>query len=157
MMSYIAHRGSTVKQNSGVIYRIIRQVRSVRFVFALEGDLTMTYSPHVKDEGLFSRIPDSAVSLKAFVEAYHRLGGDLEILRTGFYLEPWQLHAAMTYYCANKAVFDAENTRILEERQKNLAEFFEKHPSTGAWAEFKGALRGDETDEEVDAALEELS
>jgi len=97
--------------------------------------------------------------MTTFVEAYHRVGGDLDMLQNGFHLETWQLYAAMTFYCANKELFDAEHEHILEERQRNVREFapvsqdlikslFENvPPSAGEEA----------TDEETDAAVERMS
>jgi len=55
----------------------------------------------IKDQGLQTRIPETHIPMTYFVEAYHRLDGDLEELRTGFLLEPWQLHTAMAIYCAS--------------------------------------------------------
>ncbi len=117
----------------------------------------MANIPCVQDEGLSSEIPASSVSIKSFVSAYHRLGGDLEVLRTGFTLEPWQLYAAMAFYCANKEMFDAEYKTLRKRQEQLWAENAANEDARKAWAEIQGALRGDETDEEIDAQLEEMS
>lgn len=114
-------------------------------------------TPCVQDQGLHSRIPETGIRMTTFVEAYQRLGGDLAVLQDGFHIEPWQLHAAMTFYCANKEAFDAENERILEERRKNLAQFLEKNQDKKSWAELAGWWVGEETDEDINAVLEEMS
>lgn len=120
----------------------------------------MANTPCVQDAGLYSQIPDSAVSIKSFVSAYHRLGGDLEVLRTGFTLEPWQLYTAMAFYCANKELFDAEYERIVEWQQNIPASAFVSDEVKRAWsASFLAqSVEGEEaTDEEMDADLERLS
>ena len=114
-------------------------------------------TPCVQDEGLKSRIPDTYIPMTYFVEAYHRLDGELEVLRTGFHLEPWQLHTAMAFYCANKELFDAENERFLESKRQFWEKVAANTDARKAWDEIKGALRGDETDEEVDILLERMS
>jgi hypothetical protein len=117
----------------------------------------MANNPCVKDQGLYSQIPGSPVSIKTFVDAYHRLNGDLEVLRTGLSLEPWQLYATMAFYCANKELFDAEQERLMERRRQFWEKAAANEDAKKAWAEFSGALRGDETDEEANAALERMS
>ena len=114
-------------------------------------------TPCVQDEGLHSQVPETGLRMTTFVESFYRVGGDLEVLREGLYLEPAQFHAAMAFYCANKDLFDAEYERIMEERQRNFAEFLEQNKHKRGWAALKGAWRGGETDEEVEAALERLS
>lgn len=117
----------------------------------------MALAPCVRDEGLSSRIPDSPVSIKSFVDTYFRLEGNLDILQTCFSLEPAQFHAAMAFYCANKELFDAEQARLDERRRKFWAEAAANEDAKRAWAEIRGALRGDETDEEIAAELERMS
>ena len=73
---------------------------------------------YIEDEGLESRVPETHLPMTFFVDAYHRMEGDLEVLQKGFYLEPWQLHAAMAFYCANKELFDAEQERLMERRRR---------------------------------------
>lgn len=120
--------------------------------------MTKTHSPCVQDAGLYSHIPDSPVSIKSFVDAYHRLGGDLDVLRTGFSLEPWQLYAAMAFYCANKELFDAEQERLMERRRNPPPEAFLSDAAKKALIDFRWIPDGEEaTDEEMDAALERLS
>jgi len=120
----------------------------------------MANTPCVQDQGLYSEIPDSGVYIKSFVEAYHRLGGDLEVLRTGFHLEPWQLYAAMAFYCANKELFDAEYERLLERRRNIPQSAFVSDEVKRAWSAslLAQSVEGKEaTDEEMDADLERLS
>ena len=111
----------------------------------------------INDEGIYSQIPGSVVRIITFVDAYHRLGDDLEQLRTGFLLEHWQFHAAMAFYFANKAFFDAEYERILETRRKFWEESKVKDGERNGWAELYGAFRDDEADEEINKLLEEMS
>ncbi len=113
-------------------------------------------TPCVRDEGLYSYVPDTGIRMTTFVEAYHRVGGDLDELQKDF-LEPAQFHAAMAFYCANKEIFDAEYQRIMEERRRNFEEFRERNKDKRGWAEFTEPIRGEETDEEVNAILEEMS
>jgi len=125
----------------------------------LEGGLTMTKTrqPCIKDEGLYSLIPDSPVRMTSFVEAYHRLRDDMEQLQTGFSLEHWQFHAAMAFYFANKELFDTEYERLMQWRREFWAEAAARNGDRNVWAEISGQWPGDETDEEINALLEELS
>ena len=86
----------------------------------------MTHSPSVFDEGLDSLIPETDVPIVGFVDTYHYHCGDLEVLQRCYGLKDWQFYAAMTYYCANKAVFDAEYRRVREERRGNLSSFWRR-------------------------------
>ena len=114
----------------------------------------MASTPCVQDHGIYSQIPDSAVSMKSFVSAYHRLGGDLEVLQNAFTLEPWQLYAAMAFYCANKEMFDAETARFREQQRTLTGIPVNSSLNNGN----RGFPTGEEaTDEEMDAWLEELS
>ena len=119
--------------------------------------MTKMVSSCVEDAGLRSHIPDSPVRMTSFVEAYHRLRDDMEQFRTGFLLEPWQFHAAMTFYFANKDLFDAEYKRVKERQCRFWEEAANNQDARLAWAELKGAWTGDETDEEIKQLLEELS
>lgn len=117
----------------------------------------MPNSPCVQDHGLYSEIPDSGVSIKTFAEAYDRLGGDLDVLQKGFYLESWQLYAAMAFYCANKEMFDAETARF-RERQRNLSNYaMSPEQVRELLATFPPSTGREATDEEMDADLERLS
>ena len=117
----------------------------------------MANTPCVQDDGLYSEIPDSGVRIKTFVEAYYRLGGDLEVLRNSFTLEPWHLYTAMAFYSANKDLFDAEYQRIIEWQQNIPASSFVSDEVKKEWAKIRWAEGEEATDEEMDADLERLS
>jgi hypothetical protein len=128
-------------------------------IFLLKGGAILMNTPYVQDNGLHSRVPETGIRMTTFVEAYHRLNGDLAQLQTGFHIEPWQLHAAMTFYCANKQAFDAEYERILEQRQRNLREMTPVNPEVVAswFASLPLPEREEASDEEMDALMEEMS
>jgi hypothetical protein len=118
----------------------------------------MTTNHYVQDEGLASRVPATHLPITFFVEAYHRLGGDLAQLQKGFSLEPWQLHAAMAFYCANKEMFDAENERFLESQRNIRQDRLISDEIKKEWTQTRRRGLGEEaTDEETDAALERMS
>lgn len=119
--------------------------------------MTKERMPCVEDDGLQSRIPDSPVRMTSFVEAYHRLRDDMEQLRTGFLLEPWQFHAAMAFYFANKDLFDAEHERVKDWQRKFWEDAAARNGDRNGWAEISGMWPGEETDEEINEWLEKLS
>lgn len=113
--------------------------------------------PCIPEEGIHAQIPGAAVAMKSFVDAYHRLGGDPEILRIGFQLEAWQFHAAMAYYLAHQKEFDAEYERMEKIRQQYYEASLVKKGEPNGWAQLYGALPDEESDEEINAALERMS
>jgi len=100
--------------------------------------MTITVSPCVPDEGLVALIPDDALRMTTFVEAYHRFPDNAELLKTGFLLEDWQYHAALAYYYANKELFDAEYERVKERQRKFWEEAAAKNGDRNVWAEIAG-------------------
>jgi hypothetical protein len=121
-------------------------------------------APCIPDEGVIARIPDSPFSVLTLVEVRNRLNSDPdapdptpEVLSKSMNLSLAQVYAGLAYYHANQSLFDAELERRQQATRQTLDELFARHASHNSWAEMRGAWPGDETDEEVNALLEELS
>lgn len=124
-------------------------------------------APCIPDERIEARIPGSPFSVLTLIEARNRLNADKDAVRTtpealrdGLNLSLAQVYAALAYYHANQDAFDAELTRREEAGRQALAALFERHESEhktkNGWAEI-GKWPGDESDEEIEVALERLS
>jgi len=120
--------------------------------------------PCIADDGIEARIPDSPFSVLTLAEVIHRLNSNPnvpdptpEYLSQGMNLSLAQVYAALAYYHANQSLFDAELARQREESQKAFAELFAKYEGHNGFAEIVGKWPGDETDEEIEAALERMS
>jgi DNA-binding transcriptional ArsR family regulator len=123
-----------------------------------------TPAPCIPDDGIDARIPGSPFAVLTLVEVINRLNANPDapdptpqVLSANMNLSLPQVYAALAYYHANQALFDAELVRRREETEKALAELSAKHKGRNGFAEIYGKWPGDETDEEIEAALEELS
>lgn len=120
-------------------------------------------APCIPDDGIDARIPDSPFSVLTLIEARNRINGNPDapatpdVLRVGLNLSLAQVHAALAYYHANQAAFDAELVRRQEVTDKALAALFARDEDRAGWVEIVGKWPGDETDEEIEIALERLS
>ena len=126
--------------------------------------MTTTLSPCIEDVGIRSRIPDSPFSVLSLLEARDRLDANPDApdptpdaLAQGLNLSLAQVYAALAYYHSNKKIFDAELMRKAQARQKFWEEHRARTAGQNVWAELYGALPDDDSDEEVLAALEQIS
>lgn len=113
--------------------------------------------PCISDQGLQTWIPDSAVLVLSFMQAYYRLDRKMNVLQEGFRIEAWQAHAALAYYFANQEMFDAELERLDAIKRKSLADATVSSPAENGWSQLYGALPDNESDEEIAAILERMS
>lgn len=121
-------------------------------------------APCIPDEGIEARIPGSPFSVLTLIEVRDRLNANPdapdatpEVLSKSMNLSLAQVYAALAYYHANQPLFDAELARRREAAQQALTDLFTKHKGGTGWTEIVGKWPGDETDEEIAAALERLS
>ncbi len=121
-------------------------------------------APCIPDDGIEARIPDSPFSVLTLIEARNRINKNPtapeatpDVLRDTLNLSLAQVYAALAYYHANQAAFDAELTRRREATQKALAVLFAGQEDRNGWTEIVGKWPGDEADEEIEAALERMS
>ena len=95
------------------------------------------------------------------VEAQMRTGWTPEVLQERFIvISLAQVYAALAYYHAHKAELDAWIEQKKAEQRRFLSELKPLNPAPPGsnWLEqIKGQWPGDETDEEIERALEELS
>jgi len=118
----------------------------------------------IPDDGIEARIPGSPFAVLTLVEIRNRLSDSPEIsevtpdvLRDSMNLSLAQVYAALAYYHANQAAFDAELARRREVTQKSLEELSAKNEGKLGWAGIWGMWPGDETDEEIAELLERIS
>ena len=121
-------------------------------------------APCIPDDGIEARIPGSPFSVLNIIEVRNRLNAvpdapdaTPEVLRDSLNLSLAQVYAALAYYHANQTAFDAEMNRLREATEQALAELFAGHEGRYGWAEIIGKWPGEETDAEIEAALERLS
>ena len=114
-------------------------------------------SPCISDDGIEARIPDTSLSVLTLIEARNRLNSSAEELKAGFQISLAQVYAALAYYHANQGLFEAELTRQQQEREQSLQALFAQQANNNEWADIVGQWPGDETDEEINSALERLS
>lgn len=121
-------------------------------------------APCIPDDGVEARIPGSALSVLTLVEARERLSAaedaqevPPEVLSDRLHLSLAQVYAALAYYHANRAAFDAEQTRRRAAVQQALTASFAAREGHNGWADIIGKWPGAETDAEIEAALERLS
>ena len=121
-------------------------------------------APCIPDDGIEARIPESAFSVITLIEARNRINANPdapdstpEVLRDKLNLTLPQVYAALAYYHSNQAAFDAKLTRRRESARQALAALFAGQENRNGWAEIAGKWPGEETDEEIAAALERLS
>lgn len=121
-------------------------------------------APCIPDDGVEARIPGSPLSVLTLVEARERLSAAAdteavppEVLSDRLHLSLAQVYAALAYYHANQAAFDAEQARRRAATQQALTAYFAKQEGHNGWAEIIGKWPGVETDAEIEAALERLS
>jgi uncharacterized protein (DUF433 family) len=116
-----------------------------------------TPAPCIPDEGIEARIPGTPLSVLTLIEVRNRWNASPEDMCARLQLSLAQVYAALAYYHANQALFDAELTRRKSEAEQALQALLQQSEGHGKWEEIVGKWPGDETDEEIAAALERLS
>lgn len=119
-------------------------------------------APCIPDEGIAARIPGSPFSVLSLIEVRNRLSGDASeasplMIGQSMNLSLSQVYAALAYYHANQGLFDGELERRQETSRQRLAELFTRQEGRSGWGDLAGKWPGDETDAEIEAALEQLS
>ena len=127
----------------------------------VEKQKTATNDLILIDEDGTAMLKEYPMRVTDVVEAQQRTGWTPEVLQERFkVISLAQVYAAFAYYHAHKAELDAwiENKKAEQRRFLSELKPLNPAPPDSSWLEqVRGQWPGDETDEEIERALEELS